>query len=57
MSLEVRAFDAPLGAEIIGLDLNDPLGPETVETINQAFLIIMSWQSAIRIFPWTGSWM
>ncbi|MGA0394757.1 MAG: TauD/TfdA dioxygenase family protein, partial [Rhodospirillales bacterium] len=34
---EVRAFDAPLGAEIIGLDLNDPLGPETVETINQAF--------------------
>jgi len=37
MSIEVRAFDAPLGAEVIGLDFNDPLGPETVETINQAF--------------------
>jgi taurine dioxygenase len=37
MSIEVRAFDAPLGAEVIGLDFNDPLGPETVQMINQAF--------------------
>lgn len=38
MAIEINAFDAPLGAEIVGLDLNGPLGAGTVDAINRAFL-------------------
>ena len=37
MSIEIRALNAPLGAEVIGLDLNDPFGADTIAAINQAF--------------------
>jgi taurine dioxygenase len=38
MALDIRPFDAPLGVEILGLNLNDALVPDTVNAINKAFL-------------------
>ncbi len=37
-SFEVRPFDAPLGAEIIGLDLTRPLGDENFACVHRAHL-------------------
>lgn len=37
-AFEIRPFDAPLGAEIIGLDLSDPLSAEDFARIHQAHL-------------------
>lgn len=38
MALEVRPFDAPLGAEIIGLDLSYPASEADVSAVRQALL-------------------
>jgi taurine dioxygenase len=38
LAIDITPFDAPLGAEVTGLDFNDPLAPETVAAINRAFL-------------------
>lgn len=38
MAIEIRRFDAPVGAEVTGLDLNDPLETETISALNRAFL-------------------
>lgn len=38
LALDIRPFDAPLGAEVTGLDFNEPLTPETVDALNAAFL-------------------
>jgi taurine dioxygenase len=35
---EVRPFNAPVGAEIIGLDISKPIGPEDFKRIHQAHL-------------------
>jgi len=35
--MEIRNFEAPLGAEIIGLDLNEPLDSEAFSQISQAW--------------------
>jgi taurine dioxygenase len=37
-SIEIRPLDAPLGAEVLGLDLNQPLGAEDFARIHQAHL-------------------
>jgi taurine dioxygenase len=37
-SLQINAFAAPLGAEVIGLDLGQPLGAETFAHIHRAHL-------------------
>ena len=36
--IEIRAFDAPLGAEVLGLDLGAPLSDETFARIHRAHL-------------------
>ena len=38
MAVHIRPFDAPIGVEVSGLDLNDPLGPDTVSELTDAFL-------------------
>ncbi|RZF27418.1 TauD/TfdA family dioxygenase [Paraburkholderia sp. UYCP14C] len=37
-SFEIRAFDAPLGAEVLGLDLGQPLGDDDFARIHRAHL-------------------
>ena len=37
MALSIRNFDAPLGAEIRGIDLSKPLAPSDVEDIAEAW--------------------
>jgi len=36
--LQIKAFDAPLGAEVIGLDLGQPLAAETFARVHRAHL-------------------
>jgi taurine dioxygenase len=36
-TLDVRMIDAPLGAEICGLDLSQPLDPDTVEALREVW--------------------
>ena len=38
MAIQIHPFDAPIGVEVLGLDLNDSLAAETVSAINDAFL-------------------
>ncbi|MEK9684894.1 MAG: TauD/TfdA family dioxygenase [Rhodospirillaceae bacterium] len=38
MRFEVRKFDAPLGAEICGIDMREPLDPENRDRLYQAWL-------------------
>jgi taurine dioxygenase len=38
MAFSIRAFDAPLGAEIVGLDLSEPLEPSVLQRVRQALL-------------------
>jgi taurine dioxygenase len=38
MTFAIHPFDAPLGAEIIGLDLSQPLLPEALSRVRQALL-------------------
>ncbi|WQD77298.1 TauD/TfdA family dioxygenase [Paraburkholderia kururiensis] len=37
-SFQIRAFDAPLGAEVVGLDLSKPLGDDDFARIHRAHL-------------------
>ena len=37
-AFDIELFDAPLGAEILGLDLNHPLSPRSFDRIHQAHL-------------------
>ena len=37
-AIEIRPFDAPLGAEVLGLDLSQPLSPEDFSRIHRAHL-------------------
>jgi taurine dioxygenase len=37
-SVEIRAFDAPLGAEVVGLDLSQPVSTELFQRLHRAHL-------------------
>lgn len=37
-SIEIRAFDGPAGAEVLGLDLSKPLGQDDFARIHRAHL-------------------
>ena len=36
--VNITPFDAPLGAEVTGIDLNEPVAPDTAARLNQALL-------------------
>ena len=36
--MQITELDAPFGAEVTGLDLNEPVEPDTAERLNQALL-------------------
>ncbi|MFP3649226.1 TauD/TfdA family dioxygenase, partial [Paraburkholderia sp. SIMBA_054] len=36
--IEIRAFDGPVGAEVLGLDLSKPLSPQNFARIHRAHL-------------------
>jgi len=38
IGIQIRPFDAPLGAEVLGLDLSQPLDPADFARIHQAHL-------------------
>ena len=51
MNLQARPLTDIIGAEIIGVDLGEPIDEETRSRLHRYFADALCWYSAIRISP------